>query len=102
MVYSLGLPRTSPVRLANSPFAFVAALGLLRERSVLALLTASALIAVLYQFFIISQTLFFTDRSGSGSIRQPPAARRPCARCSRSSCFHSWAAWCDASAFAAC
>ncbi|HEY2409708.1 MAG TPA: MFS transporter [Polyangiaceae bacterium] len=64
--YSLALPRTTPMRLKKSPLAFVSALGLLRAPSFLALMVVSSLIAVMYQFFVIGQTLFYTDPSGLG------------------------------------
>lgn len=65
--YALTLPHTPPARVPATPFAFLQAFGLLRQRSFRALVLASVLSAMCMQFHFMLWPLFFTDaRAGLG------------------------------------
>lgn len=66
-LYALTLPHTPPLGVATRTFAFVEALGLLRERSYRALVLAAALASACLQFHFMLWPLFYTDaRTGLG------------------------------------
>jgi hypothetical protein len=65
--YALTLPHTPPSPKASSAFVFVEALGLLRNRSYLALVAGATLSAACLQFHFMSWPLFSTDaKAGLG------------------------------------
>ncbi|HVJ14816.1 MAG TPA: MFS transporter [Polyangiaceae bacterium] len=65
-IYALTLPHTPPTGLGRGPLEAVAAVGLLRQRDLLALFVVAMATGAMFQMHMILQGLFFTSPSGLG------------------------------------